>query len=365
MNCVSQKKDVIQYPRFTKLIIADLIKKFTSIPPRFEEYYHSIMDDIPLVSVYTIGNVTIQGMMILDAFLTKEIHAIGDYKEYETVFVNVVIPMNQPQPVFSTQGKHRSTPRVHRTPTLTSAKKDVESYADKLAASMIHDDVDDSGDMIEPGSHKKHSEVVVDDDDDNNKKEKKDEKEGDEMGSLETMTEKMQTPIPTTPRSPRINLSSDKNIAKELTNIVSLSTPTTSKDSHKKRCISSKYNYLPVHGKVDQVLYEIVPQLVERATDDLIESNLKPIIVDTFIQDRDAFRSEEWDAWEEETVIDEDEVIPKDETPELITEFQNVDKRVLTLFDHARMEATLNDIEGPDIKLKGSLQPIKDDSQDV
>ncbi|GKD80275.1 hypothetical protein Tco_1342896 [Tanacetum coccineum] len=32
-------------------------------------------------------------------------------------------------------------------------------------------------------------------------------------------------------------------------------------------------------------------------------------------------QQQEWDAWEEENVIDEDEVIPKDETPELIAEF--------------------------------------------
>ncbi|GJZ34270.1 hypothetical protein Tco_0580087 [Tanacetum coccineum] len=50
------------------------------------------------------------------------------------------------------------------------------------------------------------------------------------------------------------------------------------------------------------------------------------------------------DAWVEETIINEDEVIPEDETPELITEFQNVDKRVPTIFDRARMEATLNDM---------------------
>ncbi|GJY62982.1 hypothetical protein Tco_0464442 [Tanacetum coccineum] len=31
MNCVFQKKDIIQYPRFTKLIIADLMKKYPSI----------------------------------------------------------------------------------------------------------------------------------------------------------------------------------------------------------------------------------------------------------------------------------------------------------------------------------------------
>ncbi|GJU41581.1 hypothetical protein Tco_1194538 [Tanacetum coccineum] len=33
----------------------------------------------------------------------------------------------------------------------------------------------------------------------------------------------------------------------------------------------------------------------------------------------------------------------KDETPELITEFQDVDKRVPTIYDYARMKATLND----------------------
>ncbi|GKA01604.1 hypothetical protein Tco_0674269 [Tanacetum coccineum] len=45
----------------------------------------------------------------------------------------------------------------------------------------------------------------------------------------------------------------------------------------------------------------------------------------------------------EETVIDEDKVIPKDETPELIIELQDVDKRVQTIFDYERMKATLND----------------------
>ncbi|GJY09983.1 hypothetical protein Tco_0378168 [Tanacetum coccineum] len=43
---------------------------------------------------------------------------------------------------------------------------------------------------------------------------------------------------------------------------------------------------------------------------------------------RQQYQQQEWDAWEEETIIDKDEVIPKDETPELITEFHNVDKRM-------------------------------------
>ncbi|GJV52105.1 hypothetical protein Tco_1447846 [Tanacetum coccineum] len=45
-----------------------------------------------------------------------------------------------------------------------------------------------------------------------------------------------------------------------------------------------------VHGKVDQVLHEIVPQLVEIATNDLVESNLKPTMADTIIQERDDFQ---------------------------------------------------------------------------
>ncbi|GKD52390.1 hypothetical protein Tco_1281366 [Tanacetum coccineum] len=41
--------------------------------------------------------------------------------EYEMVFVRVDVPMNQSQPVVSTYGTHRSTPKAHRTPTLTTA----------------------------------------------------------------------------------------------------------------------------------------------------------------------------------------------------------------------------------------------------
>ncbi|GKE03548.1 hypothetical protein Tco_1395566, partial [Tanacetum coccineum] len=458
MNNVFQKKDVIQYPRFTKLIISDLMKKYPSISLRLEEDYHSIKDDISLVSVYTTQNVTDRGMLILDAFLTEEIRATDDYKEYKTVFVNVVVLVNQPQPVVSTQGIHRSTPRVHMTPTLIAAspqgkkrkqsagetsspykslkvtikqkqvvegEKYVESYANNFAASIIPDDVDDTKNMIEPGSHKERPELV--DDDADIEEEKKDEKKYDEMGSLDIRTEKMQTPIPTPPRFPRIILSSDKNINQELTVTVSPLTTTSSKDPHKKRHIFNKYNHLSsalrrmcrhqgymiknmerkcvtpdkfwkVHRKVDQVLHEIIPQLAERATNDLIESNLKPMVANTIIQDRDAFQSEvhvliskefgaqapkiieellkkyvqnnviqevlkskfeksstsntsckddafhsqhhddhqdddaplkgekiKWDAWVEETLIDEYESVP-------------------TIFKRARMEATLNDM---------------------
>ncbi|GKF78465.1 hypothetical protein Tco_0234033 [Tanacetum coccineum] len=69
--------------------------KFPSIPQRLDENYHSIKDDIPLVNVYSTGNVLFRGMLILNAFLTDEIRATDDYKE--------------------------TTPSAHRSPTLTTA----------------------------------------------------------------------------------------------------------------------------------------------------------------------------------------------------------------------------------------------------
>ncbi|GJS77379.1 hypothetical protein Tco_0727260 [Tanacetum coccineum] len=113
-NVDNQKKDAIQYPRFTKLIIVDLMKKFASIPQRLEEDYHSIKNDIPLVSVYTTGNVTVKGMLILNEFLTDAIRETQEYKDYAKEFVWVNIPTIQPQPVESTQGTNR-TPRAPRT----------------------------------------------------------------------------------------------------------------------------------------------------------------------------------------------------------------------------------------------------------
>nr|GEV98183.1 hypothetical protein [Tanacetum cinerariifolium] len=151
---LSKKKESIQYPRFIKLVIANLMKKFPNIPQRIDEDYHSIKDNIPLVSIYTTENVTVREMLIPDEFLTDEIRATDDYKEYETIFVGVDVPMNQPQLVVSTQEMHRSTPRAHRTPTLTTANegdKYKQSYDDA-------DDFDDRDDDIHSQRHDDHQE---------------------------------------------------------------------------------------------------------------------------------------------------------------------------------------------------------------
>nr|GFC54453.1 hypothetical protein [Tanacetum cinerariifolium] len=210
MNCVSQKKNVIQYPHFTKLIIGDLMKKFPSIPLRIEEDYHSIKDDIPLVSVYTTGNVTVREMMISDAFLTKEICVTDDYKEYETVFINVFVPMNQPplgeeeqakcwrdkftkkitQSYYQTkESKHNLQEKLaeEMIEKMLEGKEDDESYASEFTDSTFNDDVDDFGTRIELGSHKENLKVVVDDD--VNDKQKQDKSKDDNVKKIDDAIE--------------------------------------------------------------------------------------------------------------------------------------------------------------------------------
>nr|GEW40576.1 hypothetical protein [Tanacetum cinerariifolium] len=206
-------------------------KKFSNIPKRLKEDYHSVKDDVSLVSVYTTGNVLVRGTLISDAFLTVKIRETDDFKEYETVFMKVAIPMNQLQPVVSTQGVNRNTPIAPRTPNVSASpqeskkrkqtagescsrriiikkkkqstpsipppgdgrerdemeeidklvdgNKDEESYASAFVDSVINNDDDDTGSKLEPRSHKEHLEHMSDDDetkrkDEEVKKEKED-----------------------------------------------------------------------------------------------------------------------------------------------------------------------------------------------
>nr|GEU95050.1 hypothetical protein [Tanacetum cinerariifolium] len=181
-----------------------MTNKFPNIPKRIDEDYHSIKDDVLLVSVYTTGIILVQGMLIPDAFLTEEIRQNDDFKEYEKEFMMVDVPMEQLQPVVSTHGMNKGTPRALRSPTVSAS----------------------------PQERKKRKQIA-------------------EESS-----------------SPWISLK------------------------------------------------------------------------------------------EEENVIDEDEVIPKDETSELIAEFQNIDKCVPTIFDRERMEATLKDLLSDQFKMLKNMPTI-------
>ncbi|GJX81868.1 hypothetical protein Tco_0331349 [Tanacetum coccineum] len=121
------------------------------------------------------------------------------------------------------------------------------------------------------------------------------------MGSSKIRTKKMQTPIPSPPRSPRTDLSLDKAIYQELTVSV---TPTSATSSQARlKPISKRYTYIPgavkrmcmhqgfmiqqmkkkyvtnhhfqgIKEKVNEALKDIVPKLATMATNDLINDNL-------------------------------------------------------------------------------------------
>ncbi|GJV89264.1 hypothetical protein Tco_1533202 [Tanacetum coccineum] len=133
-------------------------------------------------------------------------------------------------------------PSAHRSLTLTTASPQMKKRK------KVSGETSSPQKLLKPGSHKENPKLI-DDDDDVNDDEQKDKKNDDigthEIGSLENRTEKRQTSIPTPPRSPRINLSSDMNIVSKLTDTVSPSTTTTSKDPQKETHISSKYSHLP------------------------------------------------------------------------------------------------------------------------
>nr|GFA98459.1 hypothetical protein [Tanacetum cinerariifolium] len=99
---------------------------------------------------YTTGNVLVRGVLIPDAFLTEEIRATYDFKEYEMAFGNEEIEK------------------------MVEGDEDKESYASEFADSVQNDDVDDFGTKIESGSHKEHPKNVTDEDE-VVKKEKNDE----------------------------------------------------------------------------------------------------------------------------------------------------------------------------------------------
>ncbi|GKB48433.1 hypothetical protein Tco_0899186 [Tanacetum coccineum] len=293
------------------------MKKFPSIPPRIKEDYHSIKDVILWVSVYTTGNVTVRGMLILDAFLTAEICATDDFKEYEMMFVNVAVPMNQPQPVVSTQGMHRSTPRAHRTPTLTTGEGE--------KAEQSYDDVDDSDNSKFWKVHKNVDQVLL-----------KIVPQLAERATEDFIENNLKPCIAETIIEDRDAFQSERKFEKSSTSNTSCRDDAFQSQHHD----DHQDDDAPPEGEK-----RVKRQKTSKSSKSVRDSSSKRSVKDsTTYVSKQQQQQEEWDAWVEEIIINEDEVIPEDETPKIIIEFQNVDKRVPTIFDRARMEATLNDI---------------------
>ncbi|GJS22901.1 hypothetical protein Tco_0451533 [Tanacetum coccineum] len=247
---VFQKKEVIQYLADTSLLILRICEElYQKFPP---------------------------------TFLRGE---TNDFKEYETVFMKVAVPMNQSQPVVSTQGTNRNTPRAHRSPTVllnpwrneeelkSQEKLDEEeidkmvegntyeeSYASEFANSILNDegaDVDDIGSKIEPGSQKENLERVSDDDETEKEKEVAQDmnvKETEEVGKEHNIVEKevedeTNVEAEKTEEVVKEIEVADVSVSEDLTDKISPTTATTSRTSfttkHKKRSFTFKTRNLP------------------------------------------------------------------------------------------------------------------------
>ncbi|GKE90342.1 hypothetical protein Tco_1567817 [Tanacetum coccineum] len=154
-------------------------------------------------------------MLIPDALLSAAIREMDDFKEYETVFMKVDVPMNQPSRRIIIKKKKQSTPSIpplgddrerdemaeatilsltlHKTALDAEAKENIakvqemlaqeeidklvdgdeddESSASAFADTVLNDNNDDTGSKLATGSHKEHPKHVSDD----NEKKKKDE----------------------------------------------------------------------------------------------------------------------------------------------------------------------------------------------
>nr|GEV24035.1 hypothetical protein [Tanacetum cinerariifolium] len=141
------------------------------------------------------------------------------------------------------------------------------------------------------------------DDDDETEKEKKDDKKDDEKenddekkdetGSMETRKVKLQTPIPSPTRPPRINLSPDKTLSHELAVTVSPFTSTTSKvkskfkAKSKAKSTSIKSKILPVVHEILDKINNIAPKMTVSKTNEIIKEALPRLVDLAVTRDRE------------------------------------------------------------------------------
>nr|GEV06696.1 retrovirus-related Pol polyprotein from transposon TNT 1-94 [Tanacetum cinerariifolium] len=165
-------------------------KKYPFISLIFKEDYHSIKDDILLVSVYTTRNVIVRGMLILDAFLTNEICATDYYKETPTLIAASPQGKKRKQSAAEKSSPRKSlkvtTKQKPKTTSIPPSSDDSErdeiakatllsltmhktalaaeeqEYVSKVQEKLVEEKIEK---MVEElGSHKENPKVVYDDD---------------------------------------------------------------------------------------------------------------------------------------------------------------------------------------------------------
>ncbi|GJU85045.1 hypothetical protein Tco_1292591 [Tanacetum coccineum] len=319
-----------------------------------------------------IKDVHIQEMLIPDEFLTEEIRVTDDFKEYETVFMK---GKKRKQSVGESRSPHKSLKITIRQ------QKVVERDHD-------HDNSEDS---LESESHKDNPKHVDDDDDTDDKK--VDEEEGASIVIFQThkqvnqvlhqgvsqLAEKAKEDLIESNLKPCIAATIIKDrdafcsevpdlvsqefnaqapkIIEELfmnyvqSNVIQVHPTTTTSTETTSLHVQTMWE-IDIHSQHDDHQEDDAhpegEKKVKRHKASKISKSARGSSSKHSAKDSTTYVSKqqqqlEWDAWVEETVIDEDEVILEDGTPKLITELQDVDKCVLTIYDYARMKATLND----------------------
>ncbi|GKA29702.1 hypothetical protein Tco_0715947 [Tanacetum coccineum] len=205
--------------------VALLWKKFPSIPPKLEEDYHSIKDDIPLQS-------------------TTLIPPPSDDRERDEITEATLLSLTLHKTTLAAEAQENVAKVQEKLAEkeiekMVKGEEDKESYASEFADSMFNDD--DDFDKVKQDEKKDDGAKKMD--------VKTKEKDNDDhtlvgSGSMETRNEQIQTSIPTPTRSPRKDLSPDKTIFEELTTNVSPTTATTSKNKSKRGFTSNKTKIL-------------------------------------------------------------------------------------------------------------------------
>ncbi|GKB20921.1 hypothetical protein Tco_0854844 [Tanacetum coccineum] len=218
LHCALQKKNVIQYPCFTKLIIIDLMEKEVTIREEEKRKQATGESSSPRLSLKI---------------------RIRQQKSTSTTSLPPSDDQERDDIIESTQ----LGLVLDKTTKVYEEQQNVAIVKEKLLDEDVEKLVEGNDESDEPESQKENPE---NNDDDEKKDEKHDDANDDDddnndrdnhaliktrrTGSSEIRTEKMQTPIPSPLRSLRTDLSLDKEIDKELMVSVSPTPDATTQD---------------------------------------------------------------------------------------------------------------------------------------
>ncbi|GJZ72477.1 hypothetical protein Tco_0636328 [Tanacetum coccineum] len=368
----------IEYPHYVKLIIHHVLETYATIPKHLNEPYCNLKDDDPILMMFTTGNsMNAAAMRIPDEFLIEEIKKTEAYKDYGADYNGAEVPMTQSSLVVSTQETHRalSTPRIpkpKRTPQKKKEKSAKEAEEKENVASVekaiIAEEVDkmvdkkeeeeeeesfvyslllsqeDPNTRLEPRSYMESpKEVKDDDDDDPNTDDALSWRK--RMGSSETREAERQTLIHIPPKSPRIDLSSDKDPSIDLTETHIHMSNVLSQSS------SKRAKHIMVIQQVAQGTRQVVKAHLRIDVNLEMKKEVTSVITlqpssSAYIPDlQQQLYMKMNDNLHSQANIDEDEVISEEASLEFLGELKSFsEKKVPTISNHHRMEATLKDM---------------------